>query len=404
MEMSSRIAVVSLALVLASSGAALADKHYGPGVTDTEIKLGQTQPFSGPVSAASAEGRSSAAYFDMINAEGGINGRKIKLIALDDGFVPPRTVEQTRRLVEEDNVLAMVGSLGSPTQAVVQKYLNAKKVPQLLIISGAKRFNDPKNFPYTVSFYSNFTVESGAYAQYILHEKPNAKIAVLYQNDEFGKDYYDGFKAGLGTAGAKMIVADAAFETTDPTVDSQIIALQASGADVLVDFSTQKFAAQAIRKAYDLGWKPLHIVDTVASSVASVLRPAGLERSIGLVSGTMIKDTSYADKDVATYLAFMKKWNPNGDPDDAASVWGYLNGQLATLILKNCGDELTRENIIKQTTSLRDVHLSMQVDGVSVTFTPEDYAGLHAVQMARFDGKHWVKFGGIVGVDTLKAQ
>jgi ABC-type branched-subunit amino acid transport system substrate-binding protein len=402
--MRSRIAVVALALVLASGGVALAEKSYGPGVTDSEIKLGQTQPFSGPVSAASAEGRSSAAYFDMINAQGGINGRNVKLIALDDGFVPPRTVEQTRRLVEEDNVLAMVGSLGSPTQAVVQKYLNAKKVPQLLIISGAKRFNDPKNFPWTVSFYSNFTVESKAYAQYILREKPNAKIAVLYQNDEFGKDYYEGFKEGLGAAGVKLIVADAAFETTDPTVDSQIIALQASGADVLVDFSTQKFAAQAIRKSFELGWHPLHIVSTVASSVASVLRPAGLERSVGVVSGTMVKDTSYADKDVETFLDFMKRWNPNGDPDDQASVWGYINGQLATLILKNCGDELTRENIIKQTTSLRDVHLSMQVDGVSVTFTPEDYAGLHAVQLARFDGTHWVKFGNVVSVESMKLQ
>jgi ABC-type branched-subunit amino acid transport system substrate-binding protein len=397
--MRSRIAVASLALVLASSGAALAEKKYDPGVTDTEIKLGQTQPFSGPVSAASAEGRSAAAYFEMINSQGGINGRKIKLIALDDGFVPPRTVEQTRRLVEEENVLALFGSLGSPTQAVVQKYLNNKKVPQMLIVSGAKRFNDPKHFPYTFPFYSNFTVESKAYAQYIKREKPNAKIAVLYQNDEFGKDYYEGFKAGLGPDGVKMIVADAAFETTDPTVDSQMIALQASGADVLVNFSTQKFAAQAIRKAYDLGWKPLHIVDTVASSVASVLRPAGLERSVGLVSGTMIKDTSKVDKDVETYLAFMKKWNPNGDPDDAAGVWGYLNAQLATLILKNCGDELTRENIVKQATSLRNVHLSMQVDGINVTFTPDDYAGLHAVQFARFDGTHWVPFGDVVTVE-----
>jgi branched-chain amino acid transport system substrate-binding protein len=398
--MKTTFAAVAAALLLAATGAS-AQKNYGPGVTDTEIKIGQTNPYSGPVSAASVNGKMMNAYFNMVNAQGGINGRKVKFISLDDGYSPPRTVEQHRKLVEEENVFAIVGTLGTPTNAVIQKYLNQKKVPHLLPISGAKRFSDPKEYPYTVGYYPSYSIEATAYAKYLLQNKPDAKVAVLYQNDDYGKDFLQAFKTGLGAAAGKMIVREASYETSAPSIDSQVISLQGSGADTLIEATTQKFGAQAIRKVHDLGWKPLHFINFIASSLGAVLKPAGLDISTGLVTGSTVKDPlnvapGKTDKEVEDYLAFMKKWFPDGDPSDTNAVWAYTSAQLATEILKRCGDNLTRENLMKQATSLKDVRLAMLIDGIKVNVSPDNYVPVRQLQLMRFDGKAWVPFGGLM--------
>src|SRR5262245_24913618 len=306
--------------VLSAAGAALAQKKYGPGVTDTEIKIGSTNPYSGPASAYGTIGRAEAAYFKMINDQGGVNGRKINFISLDDGYSPPRTVEQIRKLVEVEQVLLLTGTLGTPTNTAIHKYVNAKKVPHIFVNTGAVKWGDPKNFPWTMGFNLNYGAEGDIYANYLLKNKPDAKIAILYQNDDYGKDYVKGLKEGLGDKAAKMIVAEASYEVTDPTVDSQIVTLQASGADTFYNVTTPKFAAQAIRKAYDIGWRPLHILNNVSASVGAVLIPAGLEKSVGLITALYVVDPADPqwknDAAFKEYKAWFEKYYADGDIKD----------------------------------------------------------------------------------------
>src|SRR6202789_583537 len=347
-----------LALALATPQA-YAQKKYDPGATDTEIKIGQTLPFSGPAPAYATIGKAQAAYFNMINAQGGVNGRKINLIQYDDAYSPPKAVEQVRKLVESDEVLLTFQIIGPPSNAAVQKYLNVKKVPQLFAATGASKFTDPKNFPWTLGFNPNYFVEGRIYGQYILKEYPNAKIGVLYQNDDLGKDYLNGIKAGLGDKAATMIVAEASYEVADPTVDSQILKLKAAGADVLFSASTPKFAAQAIKKNAELGWKPVHILDINATSVGAVMQPAGLEASKGVISVNYGKDpldrTWKDDAGMKRYFDFMPKYFPDGDKNSSFNTYGYGTAQLLVYVLKQCGDDLTRENVLKQATNIKNV-------------------------------------------------
>ena len=390
--------VVLLGMAWAAAPAA-AEKKYGPGVSDTEIKLGQTMPYSGPLSALGAYGRAQVAFYKMINDKGGINGRTVDLISLDDGYSPPKTVEQTRKLVEQDGVLAIVSSLGTPANTAIYKYLNERHVPQLFIASGASKWRDYKNSPWTLSGTQNYVIEGHIYAKYILREHPNAKIAVLYQNDDFGKDYLDGLKGGLGDH-AKMIVAEASYETTDPTINSQIISLKESGADTLVDFSLTKFTSQAIRKVDELAWKPAHFIPSVSNGIGAVLVPAGIERSIGLYSAQVLKtaaDPQWAnDPEFKDWLAFMHKYLPDADINDAYYVAGYNTAELTVQALKQCGDNLTRENLMRQATGIKDFQPSMSLPGITVTTSPTNYDVFHAERLSRFDGKSWVLFGNLI--------
>ncbi|MBI1397541.1 MAG: ABC transporter substrate-binding protein [Betaproteobacteria bacterium] len=379
-----------------------AQKKYGPGVSDTEIKLGQTMPYSGPASAYGAIGKAEMAYFKMINDQGGVNGRKIDLISLDDGYSPPRTVEQTRKLVEQERVLALFQDLGTPTNTAIHKYVNAKKVPHLFVATGATKWGDPKHYPWTIGFQPSYQVEARIYAKYIMKTKPDGKIAVLYQNDDYGKDYLKGLKDGLGSH-ANMIVAEASYEVTDPTVDSQIVTLKASGADVMVTIATPKFAAQSIRKVADVGWKPLHIVNNVSSSVGAVLTPAGLDKSVGLITALFMKDPTDPqwanDPGMKRWRDFMAKYMPGADTSDFNYVYGYGGAQLMTEVLAKCGDDLTRQNLMKQATSLKDVVLDVALPGIKLNTSPTDYFLFEQLQLARFDGKRWVLFGDVIGHD-----
>ncbi|HYM01568.1 MAG TPA: ABC transporter substrate-binding protein [Stellaceae bacterium] len=390
------------ALLLTLQPSIAADKAYGPGVSDTEVKLGQTMPYSGPASSYGTQGKTESAYLKMINEQGGVNGRKIDLISLDDGYSPPKTVEQTRKLVEEDNVLADIGALGTPTNSSIQKYLNAKKVPHLLVSTGASKWNNPKEFPWTTPFYPSYAMEAQIYGKYLLKNKPDAKIAVLYQNDDFGKDYLRGLKEGLGDKAASLIIKEVSYETTDPTIDSQIVTLQASGADTFVDITIPKFAAQAIRKTYDIGWKPMHILASVASSIGAALEPAGLDKSVGLITAVAWKtpgDPTWAnDKGMQDYLAFLKKWYPEANPADAGNAVGYTAAQLIVEIVKRCGNDLTRESILKQATSINELGLPLLLPGITVSYGPTNYSGFHQLRMQRFDGKSWVLFGDVLSV------
>jgi len=388
-----------LALAVAALAAALpahAQKKYGPGVSDTEIRIGQTMPYSGPASAYGVIGKSQKAFFDMINEQGGINGRKINFISLDDGYNPARTVEQTRRLVEQENVLLLFQSLGTPTNSAIHKYVNARKVPHLLIATGASKWADPKNFPWTMGFNPSYQVEGRIYAQHILKNAPNARIAVLFQNDDFGKDYVAGLKSGLG-AKAAMIVREVSYEVTDPTVDSQVVDLRGSGADVLLTFATPKFAAQAIRKVGDLGWKPTHYLTVVSASVGAVLAPAGLDKSTGLITALYLVDPT--DPEAArlpgmkAWSEWMQKYNKGADMNDQFHVNAYAAAWLLTEILKACGDDLTRDSVMKQAASLKDVQIPVVIPGIRVTTTPADFATFGEMQLGRFDGKRWVPFG-----------
>jgi branched-chain amino acid transport system substrate-binding protein len=379
------------------SGLALAEKKYDLGASDVEIKIGQTMPYSGSGSAYATIGKTELAYFKMINEHGGINGRKISLISLDDGYSPPRTVEQIRRLVEEDEVLFTFQNLGTAHNTAVHKYLNAKKVPQLFVSTGATKWGDPQHFPWTMGWLPPYQHESRMYAKYLLQNKPDAKIGILYQNDDFGKDYLKGFKDGLGERASKMIVAEISYEATDPTIDSQIVSLQASGADVFFDVSIPKFAAQAIRKVYDTGWKPLHLVTNVSSSLATVLQPAGLEKSVGIVSSVYLKDptdpTWKDDKGIKDYFAFMRKYYPDGNPDDILNVYGYGAAQTLVQVLKQCGDDLTRENVMRQAANLKDLEVPALLPGIRINTSPTDFYPIKQIQLMRFDGKTWVRFG-----------
>jgi ABC-type branched-subunit amino acid transport system substrate-binding protein len=394
---------LGIGLLLVGGVAAAADKSYGPGVSDKEIKLGQSIPYSGPASAFSVVGHAQLAYFKMLNAKGGINGRKIELISLDNGFSPPKAVEASRKLVEEEGVLAEAGTLGTPTNLAIQKYLNGKKVPQLYVFAGATRFNDPKNFPWTVPWYTRFEMESRIYAKYILQTKPGARIAVLYQNDDFGKDYFAALKKRLGDKAASMIVADASYELSDPQIDSQIIALKASGADTLLAFVTPKFSALAIRKAFELDWHPLFFVGQPGSAIESVIRPAGVEKAIGLITAQLLKDPgdpAFAnDPEVVEYNQFMATWAPSDNAKDTGAIAAYVTAQGVALVLQRCGEELTRENVLKQATTLDQVRLKMLLPGMTLSNSPDDYVAFRQYQLARFDGQGWVLMGGLITAD-----
>jgi branched-chain amino acid transport system substrate-binding protein len=387
-------ALLAVGLMLAATAHAQ-DKKYGPGVTDNEIKIGQSTPLSGPASAFGIYSRVEDAYFKSLSEKGGINGRKIKFLILDNGFNPPKALEASRKLVEEDGVLAEVGTVGTPTNSAIQKYLNGKKVPQLLISAGGSKFNDPKQYPWTVPFYPSFEVEAIGYAKYALKALPTPKIAVLYQNDDYGKDFFKGLKKGLGEAGAKAIVAEASYELTDPTVDSQMINLAASGANVFMNFTTPKFAAQAIRKAGELNWKPMQFIASPGSSVQAVLKVVGFDKSEGVMTALFFKEPGDPnwDKDQAMqdYFAFMKKYAPNDSPLDAIGVSGYVNAQMVEHVFKAANNELTRENLLKQATTLKDVTLPMLLPGTILSNTPDDYRAYHGFQLSRFDGKGWAK-------------
>jgi branched-chain amino acid transport system substrate-binding protein len=380
---------------------AAAEKKYGIGVSDTEIKIGNTMPYSGPASAYGTIGRAEAAYFKMINEQGGINGRKINFISLDDGYAPPRTVEQVRKLVEEEQVLLLAGTLGTPTNTAIHKYVNAKKVPHIFVNTGATKWGDPKNFPWTMGFNLNYQAEGRIYARYILDTKPDAKIAILYQNDDYGKDYVKGLKDALGDKAARMIVAEASYEVTDPTIDSQIVSLRASGADTFYNVTTPKFAAQAVRKVYDIGWKPLHILNNVSTSVGSVLTPAGLDKSVGLVTALYLKDPADPqwknDAGMKEYAAWFKKYYPEGDIQDGFNVSGYLIAQGVVQVLKQCGDDLSRENVMRQMAAFKDWQMSMMLPGIRWNTSADDFFLIESGQLARFDGKEWKLFGKVIG-------
>ena len=395
---------LAFSAAFAAQNAAAQAAKYGPGASATEIKLGQTMPYSGPASAYGTIGKVEQAYFKMINDQGGINGRKINLISLDDGYSPPKTVEQVRRLVEQDEVLALFQTLGTPSNSAIHKYVNAKKVPHLLLATGATKWGDPKNFPWTMGFNPSYAAEGAIYARYLLKTKPGAKIAVLYQNDDFGKDVLKGVEDGLGAANAKMIVARASYEVTDPTVDSQIITLQGSGADTFINITTPKFAAQAIRKAFDSGWKPLHIVNNVGASVGSVLVPAGLEKSVGLMTMQYYKDPNDPqwkdDPSMLEWRGFMGRYYREGDPKDASNLYGYITAQLMVQILKQCGNDLTRENVMKQAANLKSVKLPLLLPGMSVDTSPTDFFPIQQGQLAKFTGVLWQGFGEVISTDA----
>jgi branched-chain amino acid transport system substrate-binding protein len=399
--MKSRLLLILGLVASVAASAALAQKKYGPGVTDTEIKIGNTNPYSGPASAYGTIARSEAAYFKMINDQGGINGRKINFVSLDDAYSPPKTVEQVRRLVEQEEVLFIFQSLGTPSNTAIHKYMNARKVPQLFVATGATKWGDPQNFPWTMGWQPNYQTEALLYAKYLLQNKPDAKIAVLYQNDDYGKDYLKGFHDGLGKQAERMIAREVSYEVTDPTVDSQIVTLQASGADTLFIIATPKFAAQAIRKTYDVSWKPLTFVNNVSTSVAAVLEPAGLEKSVGLITALYFKDPTdpqwASDPVMKEWHRWMKQYYPDGNVNDAFNVYGYAVAQTLVQVLKLCGDELTRENVMRQAANLKNFEVPVLLPGVRINTSASDFYPIEQVQLARFDGKRWVLFGDVLG-------
>jgi ABC-type branched-subunit amino acid transport system substrate-binding protein len=386
------------ALLVSQTG--FAQKKYDTGATDKEIKIGNINPYSGPASAYGAIGKSMDAYFKKINAEGGVNGRQIKFITLDDGYNPSRTLEMARKLAEEEEVLATVGVLGTPTNSAIHKYMNQKKMPQLFVATGATKWGDPKNFPWTMGWQPNYQGESLIYAQHLLESKPNAKIAILYQNDDYGKDYLKGFLDGLGDKAKTMIVKQLTYEVTDATVDSQMVELKSSGADVFFNITTPKFAAQAIKKAAEIGWKPQHYLNNVSNSVGAVMVPAGAENGVGILSVFYLKDPTdnqWANTpEFKEWLAFMQKYMPGSDLKDLNYVFGYTMAQGTVQVLKQAGDNLTRENIMRQAASI-DMNLPMLLPGVNVKTGPDDFYPIERGQLARWDGKSWVLQGKIFG-------
>jgi ABC-type branched-subunit amino acid transport system substrate-binding protein len=398
------LALLAAALALP----ALAEKKYDPGATDTEIKIGNTSPYSGPASAYAVIAKSIAAYVKMLNDKGGIKGRRINFISYDDGYSPPKTVEMARKLVEQDQVLFLYQTLGTPSNTAIQKYMNMKKVPQLHVATGASKWNDPKNFHWTMGWQPNYQDEAKVYAQHIVQTKPDAKIAVLYQNDDYGKDYLKGFKDGLGPQHQKMIVAEASYEVSEPTVDSQILQLKSSGANVFFNITTPKFAAQAIRAAYDTGWKPTQYLNNVSSSIGAVFTPAGLEKSAGLITTEYLKDPTgknWADDGaVKEFVAFMKKYYPDGDIADRSAIYGYTVAKALEQVLKLCGDDLTRENVMKQAASMKGFRIDTLLPGITVTTGPDDYAPLQAVQLQRFNGKQFELFGQVISTERSEVS
>jgi len=395
------VPIAALLAAALTSPAALAQKKYDPGASDTEIKIGNTNPYSGPASAYGTIGKTIAAYFKMVNDHGGIKGRKINFISYDDGYSPPKTVEMARKLVEQDQVLFLFQPLGTPSNSAIHKYMNAKKVPQLFVATGASKWNDPKHFPWTMGWQPNYHTEGEIYAHDILQTKPNAKIGVLYQNDDFGKDLLQGLKDGLGAKAKTMIVKEVSYEVTDPTVDSQIVQLQASGADVFVDITTPKAAAQAIRKVYDIGWKPVHYLNNVGASIGSVLKPAGFDKSVGVITTQYYKD--YSDKQWANdpamkkFEEFMKQYYPEGNLADGSNMYGYSVARTLEVVLRQAGDNLTRANIMKQAASLKNVTIDTLLPGIRINTSATDFAPIESVQLSRFNGQQYELFGKVIG-------
>jgi branched-chain amino acid transport system substrate-binding protein len=401
-----RLGLISAALaILAATSVNAADQNkYDIGATDTEIKIGNIMPYSGPASAYGVIGKTEQAYFNKINAEGGINGRKINFVSYDDGYSPPKTVEQARKLVESDEVLLIFNSLGTPPNSAIQKYMNSKKVPQLFVATGATKWNDPHEFPWTMGWQPNYQSESQIYAKYILKNHPDAKIAVLYQNDDYGKDYLKGFKDGLGAKVASLIIAEDSYETTEPTIDSHIVKLKASGADVFFNITTPKFAAQAIKKNAEIGWKPLHFLNNVSSSIGSVINPAGPENAQGIISSNYLKDPTDPqwkdDAGMKAWNAFLDKYYPEANRADLSVMYAYTVAQGLAFVLKNCGNDLTRANIMKQAASIKNLELGGLLPGVKVNTSDTDFAPLSQLQLMRFKGETWERFGDILSSDV----
>jgi ABC-type branched-subunit amino acid transport system substrate-binding protein len=389
---------VGCTLVITMS-AVSAQKKYDPGASDTEIRIGNIMPYSGPASSYGVIGKTEEAFFRMINAEGGINGRKINFISYDDAYSPPKAIEQARKLVESDEVLLIFQPLGTPSNSAIMKYMNAKKVPQLFVASGGTKFGDPKNFPWTMGFQPNYQSEGRIYAKYIIDNFPNSKIAVFWQNDDAGKDQYKGLRDGLGDK-LGMIIADKSYEVSDPSIDSQIVALHDSGADIFFSWAAPKGSAQAIRKVGELGWKPKFFLANTATSVASVLKPAGLEFSKGIISTAYLKDptdpTWNDDPAVNKWRAFMDKYYPDGDKTNANNLYGYVESEAMVQVLKQCGDNLTRENVMKEAANLKDFHSELMLPGIKVNTSPDDYFPIEQMQLQKFNGEAWELFGSVI--------
>jgi branched-chain amino acid transport system substrate-binding protein len=387
------------AAAYSAQGFGAARAENAPGVTDTEIKIGQTMPYSGPVSAYGVIGRTEAAYFKMINEQGGVNGRKINLISLDDAYSPPKTVEQVRRLVEEERVAFLFNTLGTPPNTAIRQYLNDNKIPQLFVATGAAKWNDPKHFPWTMGFQPNYQLEARIYAQHILKTKPDGKIGVLYQNDDYGKDYLIGLRDGLGADHAGMVIKEVSYETSEPTVESQIVTLQGSGADVFLIAATPKFAAQAIRKAYDIGWTPVRYLNNVSASIATVLKPAGLEKSKGAITAIYEKDATDArwkeDAGFKQFAAFIAKYMSPNDLIDLNAAYGFCAAPTLLQVLKQCGNDLSRDNVMRQAANLKDLELPMLLPGIKVNTSPDNFSPIRQEALATFNGESWEQFGGL---------
>jgi branched-chain amino acid transport system substrate-binding protein len=395
----------------AAAGVAAAVTHptfakgkYDEGATDKEIKIGHTNPYSGPASAYGTIGKAIDAYFKMVNEQGGINGRKINFISQDDGYSPPKTVEVVRQLVEQEKVLFVFNTLGTPPNTAIQKYMNAKKVPQLFVATGASKWGKPKEFPWTMGWQPDYNTEGQIYAKYLLANQKDAKIAVLYQNDDYGKDYLEGFHAGLGDAGKKLIVSEVSYEVTDPTVDSQVIQMSSKGANAFFNITTPKFAAQAIKKAGEIGWKPLHFLNNVSASVSTVLKPAGFEFSQGILTAAYLKDPTdkqwFGHQGYLEWVEWMKKYHPTGNIQDSFNVYGYTVAQTMAHTLKQCGDDLTRANIMKQAANIKNLTLPMMLPGIKINTSPTDFYPIQSVQLQRFKGETWELFGDILSAES----
>jgi branched-chain amino acid transport system substrate-binding protein len=395
-----RIAALSAAVSAFTTSAAFAQKKYDIGASDTEIKIGNIIPYSGPASAYGVIGKTEEAYFKKINAEGGINGRKITFVSYDDAYSPPKAVEQVRKLVESDEVLVVFNPLGTPSNTAIQKYLNGKKIPQLFVATGATKWNDPKSFPWTIGWQPSYQAESRIYAKYLLKEKPDAKIGLIYQNDDFGKDYLKGLKDGLGDKAASMIIAEEPYETSEPSIDNHIVKLKASGANVFYSITTPKFAAQAIKKVAELDWHPLQIVVNVSASVGGVIKPAGYENAQGILSAAYAKDGSDPqwdnDPGMKKFVEFLKQYYPDGNKIDGSVVYGYGAAQTLVKVLQMCGDDLTRANVMKQAASLKDFAPDTLLPGITINTSPTDFAPIEQLQLMRFKGQQWELFGNII--------
>jgi branched-chain amino acid transport system substrate-binding protein len=398
-----RIAALATAVITFTSGAALAQKKYDTGATDTEIKIGNIMPYSGPASAYGGIGKTEEAYFKMINDKGGINGRKVNFVTYDDSYSPPKAVEQVRKLVESDEVLAVFNPLGTPSNTAIQKYLNAKKIPQLFVATGATKWNDPKNFPWTIGWQPSYQSEAQIYAKWLLKEKPDAKVAILYQNDDFGKDYLKGTKDGFG-AKASNIILEESYEVSEPSIDSHVVKIKAANPDVLLIYTTPKFGAQTIKKTAELGWKPLQIITNVSASVGSVMKPAGFDNAQGVLSAAYAKDATdpqwASDPGMKKWSEFIDKYVPGADKTDNVLVYGYGAAQTLAKVLEMCGDDLTRANVMKQAASLKDFTPDTLLPGVKINTSATDFAPISQLQMQRFKGEKWELFGETISGDV----